>query len=47
MLSSSSNPKNIKREYKIETMGKIVNIYGGKWTTAMSLGRKVVKKILA
>ncbi|MBT5224562.1 MAG: glycerol-3-phosphate dehydrogenase/oxidase [Candidatus Marinimicrobia bacterium] len=47
LISSSSNPKNIKREYKIETMGKIVNIYGGKWTTAMSLGRKVVKKILA
>ena len=47
LISSSSNPKNIKREYKIETMGKIINIYGGKWTTSMLLGRKVVKKILA
>ena len=47
LISSSNDPKNIKREYKIETMGNIVNIYGGKWTTAMSLGRKVVKIILA
>ena len=47
LISSSNDPKNIKREYKIETMGKILNIYGGKWTTAMLLGRKVVKKILA
>ena len=46
LISSANDPKNIKREYKIETMGKILNVYGGKWTTAMSLGRKVVKKIL-
>jgi len=47
LISSSNDPKNIKREYKIEKMGKLLNIYGGKWTTAMSLGRKVAKKILA
>ena len=39
--------KILNANIKIETMGKILNIYGGKWTTAMSLGRKVVKKILA
>ena len=46
LISSSNDPKKIKRDYKIETMGKILNVYGGKWTTAMSLGRKVVKLIL-
>ena len=46
LISSTKNPKDIKREYKIEIMGSLVNVYGGKWTTAMSLGRKVAKKVL-
>ena len=47
LVSSTKNPKDIKREYKIETMGNLINVYGGKWTTAMSLGRKVAKKVLS
>ena len=47
LILSSNDPKKNTREYKIESMGKILNVYGGKWTTAMSLGRKVVKIILA
>ena len=46
LISSSDNPKDIKREYKIEIMGNLINVYGGKWTTAMSLGKKVAKKVL-
>ncbi|MBH10937.1 MAG: FAD-dependent oxidoreductase [Candidatus Marinimicrobia bacterium] len=46
LILSSDNPNKITREYKIEKMGKILNVYGGKWTTAMSLGRKITKMIL-
>lgn len=33
------------REAKIEVTGDLLTVYGGKWTTAPSLSRKVVKKI--
>ena len=33
------------RESKLEVIGKLLTVYGGKWTTAPSLSRKVVKKI--
>ena len=46
LILSANDPKKIKREYKIERMGNIINIYGGKWTTARSLGKKVVKTLL-
>ena len=46
LVSSTKNPRDIKREYKIEIMDSLINVYGGKWTTAMSLGRKVAKKVL-
>jgi glycerol-3-phosphate dehydrogenase len=33
------------REAKLEISGKILTIYGGKWTSAPSLSKKVVKKM--
>ena len=33
------------REAKLEVKGNLVMVYGGKWTTAPSLSKKVVKKI--
>jgi len=33
------------REAKLEVMGNLLTVYGGKWTSAPSLSRKVVKKI--
>ena len=33
------------REAKIEKIGKIISIYGGKWTSAPSLSKKVVKMV--
>jgi glycerol-3-phosphate dehydrogenase len=33
------------REAKLEITGKLLTVYGGKWTSAPSLSRKVVKKI--
>lgn len=32
------------RESKIELLGKLLTVYGGKWTTAPSLSERVVKK---
>lgn len=34
------------REAKIESIGKLINVYGGKWTSAPSLSNKIVKEIL-
>ena len=33
------------REAKLEIIGRLLTVYGGKWTSAPSLSRKVVKKI--
>jgi glycerol-3-phosphate dehydrogenase len=33
------------REARLETTGKLLTVYGGKWTSVPSLSRKVVKKI--
>jgi len=32
-------------EEKIEAVGKVITVYGGKWTSASSLAGKVVKEI--
>ena len=34
------------REAKLEISGKLLTVYGGKWTSAPSLSGKVVKKII-
>jgi glycerol-3-phosphate dehydrogenase len=43
--SSKHNFSRASREAEIEVAGKVLTIYGGKWTSSPSLSRKVSKKI--
>ena len=45
LLYSASDPSNTTREYAIERNDKLVNVFGGKWTTTLALARNVVKTI--
>jgi glycerol-3-phosphate dehydrogenase len=41
LLRSADDPGKASREYAIERQGRVVTVFGGKWTTARSLGQKV------
>ena len=41
IIKSKKDFTSASREYAIEKNGRIVNVFGGKWTTANSLARKV------
>jgi glycerol-3-phosphate dehydrogenase len=41
LIQSAADPGRATREYLIERTGALVNVYGGKWTTARALGRAV------
>lgn len=45
--NGKSNLSMASRESAIEVNGKIVSVYGGKWTTAPSLSKKVFRKVQA
>lgn len=45
LLSSSTDPSNTTREYAIERNGKLLNVFGGKWTTTLALARNVAKQL--
>jgi glycerol-3-phosphate dehydrogenase len=50
IVASKSDKKNsyfsfASREAKIEIMGKLLTVYGGKWTSSPSMSRNVVRKI--
>jgi glycerol-3-phosphate dehydrogenase len=45
LLKSSNDPNKATREYAILRYGKMVAVFGGKWTTAMALAEKVTKKL--
>ena len=47
LIHSTSDPGKATREYAIEKKGRILNIFGGKWTTARALADKVTKMALA
>lgn len=47
LIHSNKNPGKATREYAIERKGRILNIFGGKWTTARALANKVTKLALA
>jgi glycerol-3-phosphate dehydrogenase len=44
LIRSAEDPGKATREYLIESMGALVNVYGGKWTTARALGRAVADR---
>ncbi len=41
LIRSNANQSRATREYAIETHGRLLTIFGGKWTTAHALGEKV------
>jgi glycerol-3-phosphate dehydrogenase len=47
LIKSTANPDKITREYAMENQGKVLTIFGGKWTTARALANKIVKEVTA
>ena len=45
LVGRRSNPSAIGREYRIQRSGNMINIFGGKMTTFMSLARKVGMRV--
>jgi len=45
LLAGSDSAGKASREYQIVRRGKLINVFGGKWTTARALGRAVLTKI--
>ncbi|HEX9501600.1 MAG TPA: glycerol-3-phosphate dehydrogenase/oxidase [Thermoanaerobaculia bacterium] len=45
LVGRRSNPSAIGREYRIQRHGNLINIFGGKMTTFMSLSRKVAMRV--
>lgn len=45
LVGRRSNPSAIGREYRIQRQGNLINIFGGKMTTFMSLARKVGMRV--
>ena len=44
LLKSHKNPTRATREYRIEQHGKVINVFGGKWTTARALAKEITAK---
>lgn len=45
LLYSANDPGRATREYAIERNGKLINVFGGKWTTTLALARQVMQQI--
>ena len=45
LIKSKRNPSDISREYALTLNNRLLTVYGGKWTTARSLARKVCREI--
>lgn len=41
LIRSSRNPSRATREYALEQHGRVISIFGGKWTTSRALGEQV------
>ena len=46
LLRSADNPSEATREWAFERTGKVLHIYGGKWTTAKLQGDEAAHRIL-
>ncbi len=44
LIRSSANQSRATREYAIEASGRLLTIFGGKWTTAHALGERVASR---
>lgn len=45
LIQSASNPQQTTREYAVERKGRLVTVFGGKWTTARALGERVAVEV--
>lgn len=45
LIRSASDPSRATREYAFEISGKLLSIFGGKWTTSRALGEAVSKTV--
>ena len=45
LVSSHPDPSKASREYVIEKHKRVTTVFGGKWTSARALGKKVIAKI--
>ncbi len=45
LVKSSNDVNKATREYVIQTNKNLISVFGGKWTTARALAKKVVKRI--
>lgn len=43
VAGTGGDAQKISRDYEIERRGRLVSVFGGKWTTARALGRKVAE----
>jgi glycerol-3-phosphate dehydrogenase len=41
LIRSAANPSRLSREYAIERRGKLITVFGGKWTTSRALAHRV------
>ena len=45
LLTSEDDPSRVTREYAIRTDGKLISVFGGKWTTTCALAEKIMKVV--
>jgi len=45
LIRSANDPGKMTREYAIERNKKLITVFGGKWTTARALGKKIVLEV--
>lgn len=45
LIKSADNPNKATREYAIQQNQKLITVFGGKWTTARQLAKKVTSLI--
>jgi glycerol-3-phosphate dehydrogenase len=45
LIRSNDNPSRTSREYALESTGKLLTVFGGKWTTSRSLGMQVAREL--
>jgi glycerol-3-phosphate dehydrogenase len=43
LIHSAKDPNRATREYVLQRTGNLLNVFGGKWTTAMALAEKVTQ----
>ena len=46
LIFSTNEPSKATREYSIDRTDKLINVFGGKWTTSLALARKISRVVL-